>query len=81
MSVDSEVPAAAAPRMATAAFLLEKTVPLYLAPVPSEESFKQLLKRNRVPFMKANPCAKRGGGHVYFSVAHVEKLLRRQFGG
>jgi hypothetical protein len=26
--------------------------------------------------MKANPLAKRGGGQVYYSVAHVERFLR-----
>jgi len=35
-----------------------------------------MLEAARVPRFKANPLARRGGGFLYYSVAHVERLLR-----
>jgi len=60
--------------------LLEKTVPLFIEPVPSRSTLRDWLDRAGVPRFKANPTAKRGGGAVYYQVAGVEKLLRRMTG-
>jgi len=63
-------------RMADLDAICEKTVPLFLDPVPKRETVKDWLDANRIPRFKMNPLAKRGGGKVYYSVAHVEKFLR-----
>ncbi len=63
-------------RLATLDVLLETTIPLFLSPPPSRETLRAWLNRARIPRFKANPLARRGGGHVYYSVAAVEKFLR-----
>ena len=51
-------------------------LPAHLDPVPSAETLRIWFDRERVPRFKSNPSAKRGGGPVYYSVLHVERLLR-----
>lgn len=65
-----------AARLATLDQLVENILPNFIAPVPSRDALRALFDRARVPRFKANPTAKRGGGHVYYSVAGVEKLIR-----
>lgn len=69
-------------RLATLDELLLTTIPAFLSPVPCRETLRAWFDEAKIPRFKANPLAKRGGGPVYYSVAHVEKLLRsRTFPG
>ena len=52
----------------------------YLDPMPSDFSLRAFLQRNRVPFIKANPGAKRGGGACFYCVTAAEKALRSSAG-
>jgi len=63
-------------RLATIDRLRETTLPLFLDPVPGRDALREMFDAAGVPRLKANPLAKRGGGHVYYSVSAVEKLLR-----
>lgn len=63
-------------RLATLDRLRETTVAVYLDPVPSRDTVREMLDKAGIPRFKANPTAKRGGGLVYYSVSAVEKLLR-----
>ncbi|MEI7939401.1 MAG: hypothetical protein WCK27_22175 [Verrucomicrobiota bacterium] len=63
-------------RLATLDVLLETTIPAFLSPPPSRDTLREWFDRARIPRFKANPLARRGGGHVYYSVAAVEKFLR-----
>jgi hypothetical protein len=63
-------------RLATLDVLLETTIPAFLSPPPSRETLRAWFDKARIPRFKANPLAHRGGGHVYYSVAAVEKFLR-----
>ena len=63
-------------RAATIDELLSNVVPNFLQPPPSRDTFRAWLDAAKVPRMKANPHAKRGGGPCYYSVPAVEKLLR-----
>jgi hypothetical protein len=49
-----------------------------LTPVPAPDTLRALFKRARIPQFKSNPLAVRGGGRVFYSVPHVEKLFRSQ---
>jgi len=51
-------------------------VALYLSPVPHRDTLRNWFDNAKIPRFKANPTAKRGGGIVFYSVSHVEKLLR-----
>jgi hypothetical protein len=62
--------------LATLDVLLETTIPVFLSPPPSRETLRAWFDQARIPRFKANPLARRGGGHVYYSVAAVEKFLR-----
>ena len=63
-------------RLATLDSLLATTIPAFLSPPPSRDTLRAWFDRARIPRFKANPLARRGGGHVYYSVAAVEKFLR-----
>ena len=63
-------------RLATLSELLQTTIPVHVSPVPTAETLRNWFDRAGVPRFKANPNASRGGGPGYYSVSHVEKLLR-----
>lgn len=63
-------------RLATLDELRETTLTAFFANPPSNETLRGWFNQARIPRFKANPIAKRGGGSVYYSVAHVEKWLR-----
>ncbi len=63
-------------RLATIDQLRETVLSAYFEPVPCRETLRAYFDLWRVPRFKANPLAKRGGGQVWYSVAHVEKHLR-----
>ena len=63
-------------RLATLGQLLETTFAAHLSPVPSREAARDWLDQARIPRLKANPRAKRGGGVVYYQVCAVERMLR-----
>lgn len=63
-------------RLASLDGLLETVIPAFLNPAPSRETLREWFDAARIPRFKANPSAKRGGGHVYYSVAAVEKFLQ-----
>jgi len=63
-------------RVATMGQIRSNVVAAYMDPPPSVETLRRWFDDSRIPRMKANPSAKRGGGPVYYSVPAVEKLLR-----
>lgn len=63
-------------RLATLDQLLETTIPAFLAPPPSRFTVRGWLNRWKVPRFKANPSAVRGGGVVFYSIPHVERMIR-----
>lgn len=68
-------------RLATLDELRRTVIAAHLAPVPSKKTLRGLFDRYRVPRLKPNPLAHRGGGAVYYSVAHVERLMRQLLPG
>ena len=76
MSTPTELPSTA--RMETVPELLDGVVKMYLNPPPKPATFRQWLKRGRVPCFKSNPAAERGGGTCWYSVAAVERLLAQR---
>jgi hypothetical protein len=63
-------------RLATLDQLRETTLLHFLSPIPSRETLRAWFDRAKIPRLKANPAARRGGGTVFYSVAAIEKLLR-----
>jgi len=69
-------------RLATMGELRENILPNFIAPLPSVDTLRAWFDEAKIPRMKSNPSARRGGGKVYFSVAAVEKFFRsRQLTG
>jgi hypothetical protein len=65
-----------AARLATLDELIKNILPLFIVPVPSKETVRAWLDDGKIPRLKSNPMAIRGGGPVYYSVAAVEKYFR-----
>ncbi len=65
-------------RLATLDQLKQATIPNFIEPVPSDETLRDWFDAAGIPRFKANPMAKRGGGHVFYSVAAVEKFFRNR---
>jgi|OpeIllAssembly_1097287.scaffolds.fasta_scaffold3125941_1 hypothetical protein len=65
-------------RLANLDELCTTLLPGYLSPVPSRDSIRRWLNAERVPRFKMNPNASRGGGPAFYSVVHVERLLRER---
>lgn len=65
-------------RLATLDQLIATVIPLFLSPVPCKATLSNWFDEAKIPRFKSNPLAKRGGGFVYYSVAHVEKFLRNR---
>ena len=63
-------------RLASLDGLLETVIPAFITPPPSRETLREWFDEARIPRLKANPTAKRGGGLVYYSVAAVEKFFQ-----
>lgn len=63
-------------RAATLAELRANVLPLFIAPIPSNETLRAWFDAAGVPRFKTNPLAKRGGGLTFYQVAAVERLLR-----
>jgi hypothetical protein len=63
-------------RAATLDQLIETTIPLFISPTPSKATLRIWFRR--IPRIKANPSAKRGGGPCFYSVAGVEKFFRNR---
>ena len=72
---------AARARTATLAQLRETVLPAYLDPLPHDDTLRAWFDRAKIPRLKSNPHAKRGGGLVYYSVSAVEKMLKQQLPG
>lgn len=49
---------------------------IHLGAVPCDKTIRKWLDQGKVPRFKANPLAKFGGGPCYYSLSHVERLLR-----
>ena len=71
----------AGPRAATLAWLCENTIPVFLSPCPAKETLRAWFDQARIPRLKANPSARKGGGPVYYQVAGVEKFFRSRMIG
>ena len=67
-------------RLATVDQLRVTLLTRYLDPVPSTKTLHAWFRRAAVPRFQANPAAVRGGGPVYYSVAAIEKLIRKRTG-
>ncbi len=65
-------------RMATLTEIMRDILPNFISPVPARETVRDWLDNARVPRFKSNPAAKRGGGHCYYSLAGVEKVLAQK---
>jgi len=65
-----------AARVATIEQIRSNVIAAYMDPPPSVETLRRWFDDSRIPRMKANPSAKRGGGPVYYSVMAVENMLR-----
>ena len=63
-------------RLATMDQLIENTLPAFISKIPCKLTLRTWFDNAQVPRVKANPSAKRGGGYVFYSVAHVEKYFR-----
>jgi hypothetical protein len=63
-------------RLATLDQLIETTFPAFIDPIPCKLTLRTWLDKAQVPRIKANPIAKHGGGKVWYSVSHVEKMIR-----
>lgn len=59
---------------------LQEMIENHLQPVPKPDTLRTWFDRAGIPRFKANPNATRGGGPCYYSVSHVEKLLRNRTG-
>lgn len=66
-------------RLATLEAIHKELLPQHIQPVPCLATVRRWLDREKVPRIKTNPAAHRGGGLVYYSVPAVEKLLRGAF--
>jgi hypothetical protein len=63
-------------------YICNIVLPPFINPVPSRDTVRDWLDTAKVPKFKANPVARRGGGRAYYSISHVEKMLRsRTIGG
>lgn len=65
-------------RLATLDQLKVTVLPLFLDPLPHDDTLRATFDREKVPRFKSNPTAKRGGGPVYYSVSAVEKIYRNR---
>jgi hypothetical protein len=65
-------------RFASLRTIKEENLPNYFAPqdVPTDETLRAWFDNDKIPRIKANPAAARGGGTVYYSVPAIEKYLR-----
>lgn len=63
-------------RLATLGQLRKNLLAAHLDPVPCNVTLRNWFDAARIPRLKTNPLAKRGGGACYFQVAAVEKFLR-----
>lgn len=65
---------------ATAEVIHQRYARLYFDPPPSVATLRDWLVRAKVPWVKANMTARRGGGPLYFHVAAADRFLRRRAG-
>lgn len=65
---------------ATVAVISERIARTYFDPLPRHSTLRDWLIRARVPRVKANMTAKRGGGPLYFHVGAAERCLKRRAG-
>lgn len=56
--------------------MLEK----HITPCPCDKTIRQWFDAAKIPRFKSNAGAKRGGGHCYYSMPHVERWLNSRFG-
>jgi hypothetical protein len=71
----SEKPTPSDPKFKTIAGL-KPLFAEFFDPMPCDYTIRQFLLRKRVPFIKSNPSAKRGGGPCFFNVCATEEALR-----
>lgn len=63
-------------RLASLKTLREEILPNIISPVPTQETLRAWFDAANIARLKSNPTAKRGGGHVFYSVPAVEKYFR-----
>ena len=63
-------------RLANLDELRKNLFAVHIAPVPCNSTLRAWLDQAKIPRMKSNPLAKRGGGPCYYQVSAVEKFLR-----
>lgn len=67
-------------RLMTLVALYENVIPLWFDPPPKPRTVEGWMKEAGVPRYKANLKATAGGGISYWSVPHVERMLRAKAG-
>ncbi len=65
-----------AARVATLNQLIKTTLPNFIDPIPCRATLRTWMNKANVPRMKANPTARKGGGIVFYSVPHVERMFK-----
>lgn len=65
-------------RLATLEQLCANVLPAFIDPVPCKATLRAWFDTAKIPRLKTNATAKRGGGNVYFSVPHVEKFFAQR---
>jgi hypothetical protein len=63
-------------RLATIESLKKTVLPLFIDPVPCSATLRIWFDAARIPRIKTNPTAKRGGGLTFYSVTAVEKYFK-----
>jgi hypothetical protein len=63
-------------RMAWLDVIQKEVVPQFIQPTPCRAPLKKRFKN--LPRFKSNPCAKRGGGTLFYNVAGVERFLKQR---
>jgi hypothetical protein len=74
--IEHKVSSPTTARLATLDELIEKTLPVFISRIPCKITLRTWFDEAAIPRIKNNPQAKRGGGYVFYSVAHVEKYFR-----
>jgi len=64
-------------RLMTLDELRSTVLPLFLTPIPCSATLRRWFNVAKIPRLKSNPCAMRGGGPVRYSVAHVENYFKK----
>jgi hypothetical protein len=63
-------------RLASLDELVRNVLPGFISPVPCKPTLRKWFDSAKIPRLKTGLTARRGGGEVFFSVAHVERFFQ-----